>query len=108
MYELFWKALFVSGLITTAVAFWGPEPEITVYTAVMNIGLWTVLAFGSTNLLVYSGGTAQTVGSNVVAYLFGFNAFLSIIPLLVGLVEWTDDETDDNDTNSLQQQVPNP
>lgn len=105
MYELFWKALFLAGLFATVVAYWGPDPIATIASALANLGIWTVLAYGSTNLLVIDGGEQIVVGSTVLPYLLGIWAFLSVVPLFVGIMEWYEDETDSNDTTGLQEQL---
>ena len=90
MYDIVLILLWLTGLVTTAVAIWGPDPEVTVFAAVANIAIWAVIAFGVDAVQTAQGATFAHPGVSILA--FGNSAF-SAIPLLVGIMEWYEDSS---------------
>lgn len=90
MYETMWLAWFAAGVLTTAVALWGPEIEITVFASLLNLVIWFVLALGATDFEVRPGGGAGPVVYNesAIVLVCGAIALSSVFFLIGGLHDW--------------------
>jgi hypothetical protein len=84
--------LFLAGCVTTAVALWAPEMEVTVFAGLANLFIWILVGFGLSNVQVVSNGAVQSFNHPGVSILAFANAILvSVVALTVGVYDnWKD------------------
>lgn len=104
MYELFWKLFFGAGILTTIIAFWGPEPLEMVVSGLLNLFIWIVLGNGATDLTVINQGQVIVApGSLAVAILCWLLALSSLVPIFLGIYEWWTESEGADQTPSTDQ-----
>jgi hypothetical protein len=98
-----WLALFVAGTLLSVAAF--AAKTASLYAALLNVVVWTVLALGSLNVEVVSNGEVVTFEQEAVAIICIIQAALSLpVIYLAALGRWDDGGADglDSATGEMQ------
>lgn len=102
-----WLALFVAGILTSIAAF--IVRTASLYAALINIIIWALIAIGSVELTVVSGGETVTVGAPAVAIVAILNALVSLpVVYLAAVGKWGQDTEDGLESTTGGVEPPTP
>jgi|APHM01.1.fsa_nt_gi hypothetical protein len=101
-----WLALFLAGILLSVAAF--AVRTASLYAALLNLVVWSVVALGSLNIEVVSNGSVSTFEAPAVALVAAVQAAISLpVIYLAAVGRWSDDGSEGLDSaGGLQQTNP--